>query len=62
VEQEWSDLEWSRITPEEKGIDNKSGGTTLASAHVLYLDLLSHMWLHISGEQNCCQEFQRGIV
>jgi len=31
AEQEQSDLEWSRITPEWKGVDNKSRGTTLAS-------------------------------
>ena len=52
----------SRITPEWKGVDNKSGGTTLASARVLCLDLLLHMWLHISGGQNCCQEIRRGVV
>ena len=52
----------SRITPEWKGVDNKSGGTTLASARVLCLDLLLHMWLRISGEQNCCQEIRRGVV
>ena len=23
---------------------------------------LSHMWLHISGGLNCCQEFRRGVV
>jgi len=62
MEQEQSDLEWSRITPEWKGIDNKSGGTTLASACVLCLDLLLYVWLHISGGQNCYQEFWRGIV
>jgi len=52
----------SRVTPEWKEVDNKSGETTLASAHALCLDLLLCMWLHISGGQNCCQEFQRGIV
>jgi len=62
VEQEQSDPEWSEVTPEWKGIDNKSGGTTLASARALYLDLLSHVWLHISGGLNCCQEFRRGVV
>ena len=61
VEQEQSDLEWSRITPEWKGVDNKSEGTTLASARVLCLDLLSCVWLHISEELNCCQEFRRGV-
>ena len=43
-------------------VDNKSGRTTLASAHVLCLDLLLCVWLHISGEQNCCQEIRRGVV
>ena len=62
VERERSDPEWSGITLEWKGVDNKSGGTTLASAHVLCLDLLSHVWLRISGGLNCCQEFQRGVV
>jgi len=42
----------SRVTPEWKGVDNKSGGTTLASAHVLCLNLLSCVWLHISEGQN----------
>ena len=47
----------SGVTLEGKGFDNKSGGTTLASACALCLDLLSHVWLHISGGLNCCQEF-----
>jgi len=54
VEREQSNLEW-------KGFDNKMG-TTLALVHVLYLDLLSRVWLRISGGLNCCQEFQRGVV
>ena len=62
VEREWSDLEWSRITLDWKRVDNKSGGTTLASACALYLDLLSCIWLYISGRQNCCQECRRGVV
>jgi len=49
-------------SPEWKGFDNKSGGITLASAHALYLNLLLHVWLHISGGMNCCQEFRRGVV
>jgi len=61
VERERSDPEWSGITPEWKGFDNKMG-TTLASARALCLDLLSHVWLRISGGLNCCQEFQRGMV
>jgi len=61
VEQERSGPEWSGITPEWMGFDNKIG-TTLASARVLYLDLLSHVWLRISGELNCCQELWRGMV
>ena len=51
----------SRVTPEWKGFDNKMG-TTLASAHALCLNLLSHVWLCISGGLNCCQEFWRGMV
>ena len=62
VERKWSDLGWSRIIPEWKGVDNKSEGTTLASACVLCLDLLSHVWLRISGGLNCCQEFRREVV
>ena len=62
AEQEQSNPEWSGITLEWKGVDNKSGGTTLASARVLCLDLLSHVWLRISGGLNCCQEFWRGVV
>jgi len=52
----------SRVTLEWKGFDNKSEGTTLASACALCLDLLSCVWLHISGGLNCCQESQRGVV
>ena len=33
-----------------------------ASACVLCLDLLSCVWLHISGGRNCCQEIRRGVV
>ena len=55
-------LEWSGITLEWKGVDNKSKGTTLALAHALCLDLLSCVWLCISGGRNCCQEFRRGVV
>jgi len=62
MEWEQSDPEWSRITLEWKGVDNKSGGTTLASARVLYLNLLLHVWLHISGGRNCCQGIRRGVV
>jgi len=61
AEQEWSRLEWSRITPEWMGFDNKLG-TTLASARALCLDLLLCVQLHISGGLNCCQEFRRGEV
>jgi len=61
VEWEWSGLEWSGITLEWKKVDNKSGEITLASAHVLCLNLLSCMWLHILGGQNCCQECRRGV-
>ena len=59
---ERSNLEWSRITLEWKGVDNKSGGTTLASAHALCLNLLSCVWLRISGGWNCCQEIRRRVV
>ena len=62
MERERSNLEWSRITPEWKRVDNKSGGITLASACALCLNLLLHVWLRISGERNCCQEIRRGVV
>ena len=62
AERKQSDPEWSGITLEWKGVDNKSRGTTLASAHALCLDLLSRVWLHISGGRNCCQECRRGMV
>jgi len=52
-------VEWNYSGIE--GIDNKVG-TTLASAHVLCLDLLSCVWLRISGGLNCCQELWRGVV
>ena len=62
AERERSDLEWSGVTPKWKGFDNKSGGTTLASAHALCLDRLSRVWLRISEELNCCQESRRGVI
>jgi len=62
VEWEQSDLEQSRITPEWKGVNNKSEGTTLASALALCLNLLLHVWLHISGGRNCCQKIRREVV
>jgi len=34
----------------------------LVSARVLCLNLLLHVWLHISGGQNCYQEIRRGVV
>jgi len=34
----------------------------LALAHALCLNLLSYVWLCISGGQNCCQECRRGVV
>jgi len=59
---EQSDPDWSGVTLEWKRVDNKGRGTTLASACALCLDLLSHVWLCISGGLNCCQESQRGVV
>ena len=56
----WSGPEWSGITPEWVGFDNKMG-TTLASAHALCLNLLSCVWLRISGGWNCCQEIRKGV-
>ena len=55
-------VEWKRSDPEWKRVNNKSRGTTLALALALCLDLLSHIWLCISGGQNCCQEIRRGVV
>jgi len=55
-----SGLEWSGITPEWMGFDNKME-TTLASACLLCLNLLSCMWLRISGGWNCCQEIRKGV-
>jgi len=54
--------EQERSGPEWKGVDNKNEGTTLASACALCLDLLSCVWLRISGGQNCCQEIRKGVV
>ena len=42
------------------GFDNKIG-TTLASACVLCLDLLLHVWLRISGGWNYCQKIRKGV-
>jgi len=61
AEQERSGPEWSGIAPEWVRLTTKEG-TTLASARALCLDLLSHVWLRISGGLNCCQEFRRGMV
>ena len=33
----------------------------MVSACALCLDLLSRVWLHISGGLNCCQESWRGV-
>jgi len=43
------------------GFDNKME-TTLALARVLCLNLLSHVWLHISEGWNCCQEIRKGVI
>ena len=43
AERERSGPEWKGFTPEWKGFDNKSGGTTLASARALCLDRLSRV-------------------
>jgi len=45
-----------------EGSWQQSGGTTLVSALALCLNLLSHVWLHISGGWNCCQKIRRGVV
>jgi len=37
-------------------------GTTLASAHALCLDLLSHVRLHISEGWDYCQEIRKRVV
>jgi len=34
----------------------------MALARVLCLDLLLHVWLCISGGQNCCQEIRKEVV
>jgi len=49
------------ITLELAGFDNKIG-TTLALARALCLDLLSHVWLHISEGWDCCQEIRKRVV
>ena len=57
--------EWPRVERNYSGVEGswqQSEGTTLASARALCLDLLLHVWLRISGEQNCCQEIRRGVV
>jgi len=36
--------------------------TTLALARALCLNLLSHVWLRISGGRNYCQEIRKGVV
>jgi len=61
---EWSGSEWARVEWNYSGMRGliTKWGTTLASARALYLDLLSCVWLHISGGLNCCQEFRRGVV
>jgi len=56
---EWARVEWNYSGIE--GIDNKVG-TTLALARALCLDLLSCVWLRISGGLNYCQELRREVV
>ena len=57
---EWPGMKqnYSRV----EGSWQQKWGTTLASARALCLDLLSCVWLCISGGMNCCQEFRRGVV
>jgi len=58
-------MEWAGVEQSDSGMEvvrQQSGGTTLASACALCLDLLSCVRLHISGGLNCCQEFRRGVV
>jgi len=58
-------VEWPRVELNYSGVEGswqQSGGTTLALAHALCFDLLSRVWLHISGGWNCCQEIRRGVV
>ena len=56
----WPGIEWDYSGVE--GSWQQSEGTTLASAHALCLDLLSRVWLRISGGLNCCQESWRGVI
>jgi len=51
----------AELLQNERDLTTKNGGTTLASARVLCLDRLSHVWLRISGGLNCCQESRRGV-
>jgi len=59
-----SGMTWSgaKLLWSGRELTTKVGGTTLASAHALCLDLLSYVWLHISEGRNCCQEYRRGVV
>jgi len=63
--QEHVEQEWPRVDRSYSGVKGswqQKWRTILASAHALYLDLLSCVWLCISGGLNCCQEFRRGVV
>jgi len=62
--QSGSRVTWSGVELLQSGRDltTKVGGTTLASACALCLDLLLYVWLRISGGQNYCQEIRREVV
>jgi len=61
VEQGRNNPEWNRVILRKKGIDNKIGEQPWPQL-MCYASIYYHVWLHISGGQNCCQEFRRGIV
>jgi len=63
MEQNRSRVGWSGVELLRNGwVLTIKWGTTLVSACALCLDLLSCVWLHISGGPNCCQKFRRRVV
>jgi len=61
VEQEQNNPEWNRVILRKKEINNKIGKQPWPQL-MCCASICCHMWLHISGGQNCCQEFRKEMV
>ena len=62
AEQEQSDPEWSGVTSEWKGVDNKSEEQPWPQLVCCALICCHICGCVFQGRLNCCQEFRRGVV